>query len=64
MEKQIVKISNLSLSGKIIGLVILTVLMVGGATFGSSFFFLSKGYDEQAERDIAVRKSPPRPQGS
>jgi methyl-accepting chemotaxis protein len=48
------KISNLSLTGKIIGLVIMTVLVVGGATFGSSFYFLSKGYDEQAEKDIAT----------
>jgi methyl-accepting chemotaxis protein len=45
---------NVSLKGKIIGLIIMTVLIVGGATFGSSFYFLSKGYDEQAERDIAM----------
>jgi methyl-accepting chemotaxis protein len=47
-------IKKLSLTGKIIGLVILTALIVGGATFASSFYFLSKGYDEQADRDIAL----------
>ena len=46
--------TNLSLTGKIIGLIIMTVLIVGGATFGSAFYFLSKGYDEQAEKEIAM----------
>lgn len=45
---------NMSLSGKIIGLIIMTVLIVGGATFGSAFYFLSKGYDEQAEKEVAM----------
>ena len=45
---------NVSLTGKIIGLIIMTVLIVGGATFGSSFYFLSKGYDEQAEKEVAM----------
>ncbi len=45
---------NFSLAGKIIGLVIMTVLIVGGATFTSAFFFLSKGYDEQAEKEVAM----------
>ncbi|MHB8908502.1 MAG: methyl-accepting chemotaxis protein [Syntrophales bacterium] len=48
------KISTVSLTGKIIGLVILTALIVGGATFISAFYFLSKGYDEQAEKEIAM----------
>jgi len=43
-----------SLTGKIIGLIIMTVLIVGGVTFGSAFYFLSKGYDEQAEKEIAM----------
>jgi methyl-accepting chemotaxis protein len=48
------KVSNISLAGKIIGLIILTVLIVGGATLASSYYFLSKGYDEQAEKEIAM----------
>lgn len=48
------KASNISLTGKIIGLVIMTVLIVGSATFISAYFFLSKGYDEQAEKEIAM----------
>ncbi len=48
------KLSNISLTGKIIILVILTVLIVGGATFISSYYFLSRGYDEQAEKEIAL----------
>ena len=46
--------TNLSLTGKIIGLIITTVLVVGGITFGSAFYFLSKGYDEQAEKEVAL----------
>ncbi len=45
---------NVSLTGKIIGLIIVTVLIVGGATFGSAYYFVSKGYDEQAEKEIAM----------
>ena len=45
---------NVSLTGKIIGLIIVTVLIVGGATFGSAFYFLSKGYDEQAEKEVSM----------
>ena len=48
------KSANVSLTGKIIGLIVLTVLIVGGATFGSAFYFISKGYDEQAEKEIAL----------
>ena len=48
------KFSNMSLTGKIIGLIILTVFIVGGVTFASAFYFLSKGYDEQAEKEIAM----------
>jgi methyl-accepting chemotaxis protein len=47
-------ITNLSLTGKIIGLVVLTALIVGGANFGSSFYFLARGYDKQAEKEIAM----------
>ena len=45
-------VTNLSLTGKIIGLVGLTALIVGGATFGSASYFLSRGYDQQAEKEI------------
>ncbi len=45
---------TVSLTGKIIGLIVMTVLIVGGATFGSAFYFLSKGFDEQAEKEIAM----------
>jgi hypothetical protein len=46
--------SRLSLSGKIVALVLLTVLVVGGITFWSTFYFFSRGFDEQAERGIEV----------
>ncbi len=46
--------TTISLTGKIIGLIVLTVLIVGGASFGSAFYFLSKGFDEQAEKEIAL----------
>ncbi len=48
------KVANISLTAKIIVLIITTVLIVGGVTFGSSFYFLSRGYDEQAEKEIAT----------
>jgi len=48
------KSADISLTGKIIGLIILTVLIVGGATFASAFYFISKGYDEQAEKEVAL----------
>jgi len=35
-------------------MVILTVLVVGGVSFGSVFYFLTKGYNEQAEKEIAL----------
>lgn len=42
------------ITGKIIGLVVLTVIVVGGATFGFSYYFLSKGFDGQAEREVTA----------
>jgi methyl-accepting chemotaxis protein len=53
-EKQTVKISDVSLTGRIIGLMILTLLIVGGSTFVAAYYFLSKGYDQQAEQEIAL----------
>ena len=47
-------LNRISLSAKIIGLVGLTVLIVGGATFASAFYFLSRGYDEQASQQMAL----------
>ena len=43
---------KVSITGKIIGLVVLTVIAVGGTTFGFSYYFLSRGFDGQAEREI------------
>jgi methyl-accepting chemotaxis protein len=45
---------NLSLTGKIVGLIVLTALVVGGVTFGAAFYFLAKGYDAQSEIGIAL----------
>ena len=45
---------NFALTGKIVCLIILTAVIVGGATFGSALYFLSQGYDEQAESGIAL----------
>ena len=45
---------KLSLSGKIIALVLLTVLVVGGVTFWSAYYSFSKGFDEQATRGIDI----------
>ncbi len=46
------KPSRVSFSGKIVGLILLTVIVVGGATFGSAYYFFSKSFDEQAEKRI------------
>jgi hypothetical protein len=43
---------KLSLSGKIIALVMLTVLVVGGVTFWAAYYSFSKGFDDQAARGI------------
>ncbi len=43
---------RVSFSGKIVALVVLVVLVVGGITFGSAFYFFSSGFDEQAENNI------------
>ena len=45
---------NFTLTGKIVCLIVLTALIVGGAAFGSALYFLSRGYDEQAESGIAL----------
>jgi methyl-accepting chemotaxis protein len=48
------KDKKVALSTKIIVLVILTALAVGGVTFASAFYFLSRGYDQQATRQMEV----------
>jgi len=44
----------LSLSGKIVGLILLTVVVLGFSTFGMVYYFFSSGYDEQAEKEIGA----------
>ena len=50
----IIKQSRLSLAGKIVGLVLLTVAILGFSTFGLVYYFLSSGYDKQAEKEISM----------
>jgi sensor histidine kinase regulating citrate/malate metabolism len=50
----IMKQSRLSLAGKIVGLVLLTVAILGLSTFGLVYYFLSSGYDKQAEKEIGT----------
>lgn len=44
----------LSLSVKIVGLVLLTVVILGFSTFGMVYYYLSSGYDNQAEKEIGT----------
>ncbi len=46
------KASRISFSGKIVGLVLFTVIVVGGTTFASAYYFFSRSFDEQAEKRI------------
>ncbi|MHC1727362.1 MAG: methyl-accepting chemotaxis protein [Syntrophobacteraceae bacterium] len=43
---------RISISGKIVALVLFTVIVVGGATFGAADYFFTKSSDEQAEKRI------------
>ncbi|MEN6439677.1 MAG: methyl-accepting chemotaxis protein [Syntrophobacter sp.] len=43
---------KLTFSKRIVALVLLTVIIVGGATFGSAYCFFSRSFDEQAEQRI------------
>jgi methyl-accepting chemotaxis protein len=47
-------IKSISLSWKIIGLVVLTVAVLGFSTFGLVYYFLSSGYDKQAVKEISL----------
>jgi len=51
------KAPRMSFSGKIIGLVVLVVLIVGSVTVGASYYFFSKGLNQQAEEAIAQTAS-------
>jgi methyl-accepting chemotaxis protein len=48
------KLNDLSLSWKIVGLVMLTVAVLGFSTFGMVYYFFSTGYDKQAEKEISM----------
>ena len=50
----ITKLRKFSLAGKIVGLVLLTVAILGFSTFGLVYYFLSSGYDKQAEKEIGM----------
>ena len=45
---------RLSFSGKITALILLTALVVGGMTLASAIYFLTRGYDQQAENEISM----------
>lgn len=47
------KINQASFTAKIIWLVALTAAVTGMASFISAYYFLSQGFDAQAEREIA-----------
>lgn len=51
------KLARISITGKIIGLVVFTVIVVGGAAFGSAYYFFAKSFDEQAEEKIDLASS-------
>jgi len=46
------KLARISLSGKIVSLVLFVVAAVGGSTFGAAYYYSSKSFDEQAEERI------------
>lgn len=43
--------SRHSFSAKIIWLMLVTVVVVGGATFGSAYYFFTKGFNKQANKE-------------
>src|SRR5208337_2767987 len=46
------KLSRISFSGKIVGLVLFTVIVVGAAAFGSAYYFFSMSFEEHAEKRV------------
>jgi methyl-accepting chemotaxis protein len=53
-KEEIMQRQKAPLGVKIIVLVILTALTVGGATFASALYFLSRGYDAQATQQMEI----------
>jgi methyl-accepting chemotaxis protein len=53
-EDQMLKLSRIPFSGKVVALVLFTVIFVGGATFGSAYYFFSKSFDEQAQKKMEL----------
>ncbi|MFH0997251.1 MAG: methyl-accepting chemotaxis protein [Pseudomonadota bacterium] len=43
---------RISLFGKIIGLIVITAVLVGGIVYGTSYFMLSRGLHEQGQSEI------------
>ena len=48
------KLSPISFSGKMISLILVTVLLVGGTAFGSAYYFFSKAFDEESENRVSL----------
>jgi hypothetical protein len=47
------KLPRISFSGKIVALVLLTIGVIGGAAFGSAYYFFVKAFDDQAANRIS-----------
>jgi len=43
---------NISLFGKIIGLIVITVVLVGGVVYGTTYFMLSSSINEQGQSEV------------
>ncbi len=46
--------SRLSFSAKIICLTLVTIVIAGGATFGSAYYFFTKGFNKQADKETGL----------
>lgn len=46
------KLARISFGWKIVWLVVVAVIVVGGATFGSAYYYFSKSFDQQADERI------------
>ncbi len=46
------KLARISFGWKIVWLVVVAVIVVGGATFGSAYYNFSKSFDQQADERI------------
>jgi methyl-accepting chemotaxis protein len=45
-------VKNISLFGKIIGLIVITVVLVGGIVYGTTYFMLSSSINEQGQSEV------------